>query len=75
MKEILEDDSFRNRYPIDVTDLYQADPNDAYRTLLCRYADYVGKSIGGEKHQTMNFIFRRYERLSRVQVEVCTGRA
>lgn len=57
VKEILEDDSFRNRYPIDVTDLYQADPNDAYRTLLCRYADYVGKSIGGEKTPNNEFHF------------------
>lgn len=49
VRQILTREKFVSRFPLDVSDLYSAPPDQVFRDLLSRYAESVGKPIAGEK--------------------------
>jgi hypothetical protein len=49
VRDILSQEKFTRRFQLDVSDLYSASPDQAYRELLFRYARSIGKPVAGEK--------------------------
>jgi hypothetical protein len=57
VRQILTKEKFIRRFPLDVSNLYAAPPDQVFRDLLSRYAESIGKPIAGEKSPGNEFYF------------------
>jgi len=57
VRKILTKEKFISRFPLDVSDLYSAPPDQVFRDLLDRYAESIGKPIAGEKSPGNEFFY------------------
>jgi len=57
VRQILTKEKFIRRFPLDVSNLYSAPPDEVFRDLLSRYAESIGKPMAGEKSPGNEFYF------------------